>query len=154
MRKSISVYNIVCFAPRNSSAVEWIQNPHIIGFNHSHPDEPAAFTQCPDRSSEHKEYQHPSYIESKERYRPEYDYYSLGIVLLEIGLWKSFAEMIPPMDIGGREAFLEKRMPILGHSMGVKFCDAVRACLDWKSEEGPAQTSTSRYLDFERLVID
>lgn len=35
-----------------------------------------------------QEYQHPEYLRTG-RYRAAYDYYSLGLVLLEIGVWMS-----------------------------------------------------------------
>ncbi|KAK3379118.1 kinase-like domain-containing protein [Lasiosphaeria ovina] len=160
MHKSISAHNVLCFTAKHTSPAEWLRSPYLVGFNHSRPDEPDAFTEGPARSSEHKEYQHPSYAASPQRhrpYRPEYDYYSLGILLLEIGTWESFADAVsenlrrPPHQKSGRRDLLEKRLAVLAHLMGRRYREVVRVCFDWELSE--EQSQQSRCIDFEKLVV-
>jgi hypothetical protein len=62
--------------------------PYIIGYNYSRPSKPNEFSEPSNISEESRRYQHPDYKNvPMQKYRHEYDYYSLGIVLLEIGQW-------------------------------------------------------------------
>ncbi|KAK7943797.1 kinase-like protein [Apiospora aurea] len=64
-------------------------------------------------------YQHPQYLEEDKRYFIQYDYYSLGMVLLEIGIWSPLQDVVrkyltaDPKKI--REKVLQDRVPLLGH---------------------------------------
>jgi hypothetical protein len=63
--------------------------PYIIGFNYSRPSKPNEFSEPSKISEESRRYQHPDYKNiPMQKYRHEYDYYSLGMVLLEIGQWR------------------------------------------------------------------
>ena len=64
-----------------------LERPYIIGLNRSRPDGQAWHTQGSWNGENLQNYQHPEYG-STGRYRLEYDYYSLGLVLLEIGFWR------------------------------------------------------------------
>ena len=80
------------------------------------------------------ESQHPEYLKhkGKVRYRPQFDYYSLGMVLLEIGHWKPLNQITAKI-IGSPEDVLsrlrEKHVPELGFTMGATYRDVVDACL-------------------------
>ena len=93
LQRAISSFHVVFFPPEYSSVPDYIAQPYIVGFNHSRPDEPCAFTEGPGQGSGLQDYQHPHYQQNRSRYRPGFDYYSLGIVLLEIGLWASLANI-------------------------------------------------------------
>jgi serine/threonine protein kinase len=133
MHKSISAYNVVFFTVKGSKAVEWMETAYIIGFNHSRPNEPAAFTEGPATEPKSRKYHNPKYSKKGQRFRQEFDYYSLGIVLLEIGIWKILEDIISGWNISSsidlQEKLLEKRVPHLNHSMGAGYRDAVNACL-------------------------
>jgi len=111
------------------------------------------------------EYLHPNlrpYI-VKDSYIPIYDYYSLGIVLLEIGLWKSFRGWWP---YAGNEADSEKRLldrfvVELKRTMGDRYCRAVELCLwgEWKNPNSKAYEETTvhnAYIHdmFKKEVVD
>jgi hypothetical protein len=85
LHKNISSSNVVFFQ-RDSSTVDYFAKPYITGFSYSRPDEPSAFTEGPAEGSDYKYYQDPEYLKNQLRYRHDFDYFSLGIVLLEIGL--------------------------------------------------------------------
>ncbi|MCJ1458796.1 hypothetical protein MMC28_009170 [Mycoblastus sanguinarius] len=65
---------------------------YLIGFNHSRQNTPKALTQGPSTDPQQIYYQHPNYTQGIS-FSPLFDYYSLGLVLLEIGLWKPLSHM-------------------------------------------------------------
>ncbi|KAG9506469.1 hypothetical protein J7337_003452, partial [Fusarium musae] len=97
-----------------------IREPYLVGFNHSRPDDPTTFTSGL-TDSESRHYQHPAYLKAGIGYRLEFDYYSLGILLLEIGFWKPFSKITK--DWSGsfeerRQRLLTNRVPKLAQHMG------------------------------------
>lgn len=159
LHKCLTASNVAFFLPKRSSFSKQDMQPYVTGFNHSRPDEPFAF------SSKFKadKYRHPSYAEDElRRYCPEFDYYSLGIILLEIGLWNALECIIPKIDTYPnskvQEKLIESRVSLLGQSMGVAYRDAVRTCLEGNfaknvPEDERQHDSKSVHLDFERLVV-
>jgi serine/threonine protein kinase len=67
--------------------------PHLIGFQHSRRSSDAS--EGPSQDLSHQRYHHPRYIGhgygTRQRFLPCYDFYSLGILLLEIGYWRTLA---------------------------------------------------------------
>jgi hypothetical protein len=135
--------------------------PYVVGFNHSRPDEISAFTGGPE-SSATNHYQHPSYF-VKRRYCAEYDYYSLGVVLLEIGLWAPLSRIIRKQQGSYeeiRQFLIEKRLPVLRRSMGRQYYEAVKICLQSGMEGSElsdgqqASQATALSLQFSTIVVD
>jgi hypothetical protein len=95
----------------------------------------------------------------------EHDIYSLGIVLLEIGLWTTmstvFAKLLeatPRFDPRNGQVMAKKVKKVildlaqsadLSREMGVKYALVVQKCLDWRCED----TATS-LLRFRKEVVD
>ncbi|KAF3921298.1 Phytochrome [Orbilia brochopaga] len=139
LHKSISPYNVLFFINlRNTKAARWLENPHMTGFNHSRQDDALAFTRGPDSNETVERYYHPEYSQSVKPqipYRIQFDYYSLGLVLLEIGLWETLEDIIKrrKRKYATKREMLEDlqkaRVPLLGHFMGTAYQDAVNACL-------------------------
>lgn len=166
MHKSISAYNVVFFHQPDPKPIDWLLNPRIIGFNHSRPDEPQAFTEGPPLPSKYQRYHHPRYTAAV-RFRPDFDYFSLGVVLLEIGRWQTLDDMTlgakqPMSQTDLRDELVQHHLPHLGHAMGTSYRDAVAPCLavdglcgvatdggDWTPE-----MALTVHLGFERLVIE
>ncbi|KAI4694764.1 hypothetical protein J4E81_006364 [Alternaria sp. BMP 2799] len=69
---------------------EWAQTPIMLGFASSRQNEADAATLGPDNRLN---YHHPDYLQNKSRYRQEYDYYSMGMMLLEIGHWAPLVKL-------------------------------------------------------------
>jgi serine/threonine protein kinase len=162
LHKSLSSSNIVFFNSSDSSMDKFIEKPYVVGFEHSRPNEEDAYTSR--LPPAHRDYQHPEFLQGT-RFRPEFDYYSFGLVLLELGLWKSIKAMtkssswesIQPESF--RQKLLRRRVPQLGQSMGARYRDAVKACLQWESKsslerEKHMAASGSVALDFQRLVVE
>lgn len=157
LHKRLNSSNIAFFATTEQLQDQWFQEPYIVGFNHSRPDEISAFTGEPEESS----YQHPSYIKDSRRYCLQYDYYSLGIILLEVGLWQSLDQMT--REYSGsyeyiRTKLLKNWIPLLKQSMGRSYFEAVRVCIegDFGQSElraGDANNAKALHLHFERHVV-
>ena len=58
----------------------------MIGFNHSRPNGPDSISNNPRTATDQYDYRHPDYLKDEQRFRPEYDRFSLSMMLLEIGL--------------------------------------------------------------------
>jgi serine/threonine protein kinase len=136
LHKNISALNICFGRPANSAATADITQHYLIGFNHSRPDSPDAFTHGPNQDPEQKDYSHPEYLRNEVRFRYIFDYYSLGLVLLELGLWrplKSLASTMKNEEDQSPEAlrsFLLKRyVPRLSVAMGSIYQGVVTRCL-------------------------
>ena len=119
----------------NLYTLERIPEHYITGFNHSRVDDKFTFTSG--KSGPWFEYQHFRYAsQSSESYQSGYDYYSLGLVLLELGLWTPLNKLsVLEQDIGRypldrlRDVLLEKAVPQLIPMMGDNYAEAVRICL-------------------------
>ncbi|KIV99998.1 uncharacterized protein PV09_08354 [Verruconis gallopava] len=131
MHKSISAHNIAFFHHPAAPSATWIRGAHIIGFNHSRPDDPTAFTVGPG-TSQFKVYHHPAYA-SGARFELAFDYYSLGLVLLEIGLWMPLQKIVDGWKFDSlwklKDMLLLRRVPLLVHAMGKEYHDLVEICL-------------------------
>ncbi|KAK2821846.1 hypothetical protein FQN49_007616 [Arthroderma sp. PD_2] len=166
LHKTISSFSIVFFTDYSPATISLCQ-PFLIGFGHSRPDQKDVYTEGPNLPSNYLNYQEPKYINGETTYLPTCDYYSLGIVLLEIGLWKPLAD-ITKKSLGSpektRQYLLENRVPLLSHSMGNHYRDAVWACLSGEfstvsenasvGDRGREAYNTSIYLSFGELVVD
>jgi serine/threonine protein kinase len=140
LHKAITAHNVIFFPDSSQQGGVPVGSPYLVGFNHSRPHNETAFTQGPSSGSSHIDYQHPKYQrsqrDSQHRFCPEYDYYSLGMVLLEMGVWRPLDRLtkqkdlvtLSPEELGG--ALMDKYFPALGHYMGAVYRDAVRACLN------------------------
>jgi hypothetical protein len=158
LQKGISSFNIVFFHPKASTQVNRM---YFMGFLNSRQNDEFAFTEGPGEDPKHKDFQHPEYSQGQLRFRPEFDYYSLGVVLLELGMWRMLSELTrgwceSPREF--REKLLEKRVPRLGPPMGAIYQDVVRVCLsgDFQTAacEGEGGGSNNLYLTFKTLVVD
>lgn len=135
LHKNISAHNII-FSPSLGAMTSTVA-PYLTGFNHSRTDEEKAFTEGPTNSNRHVEYQCPEYRASgnrtMRRFSRVHDYYSLGLVLLEIALWTPFNRIasrkstLSPVEL--RQYILDNYIPMLGGMVGNAYRDAVRACL-------------------------
>ena len=145
--------------PLNIGLENTLQEPYLVGFDHSRLNLETAYTSGPSRRTFQKPYQHPIHRESNRsaRFRPEFDYYSLGIVFLELGLWKSIEELTAA-DAGAVDAFTQPKqdlindiVPHLGSTMGALYRDATKACLD--ESTASSDTAVKSFELFEQFVV-
>jgi serine/threonine protein kinase len=164
LHKNISSFNI-CFACNSTDARAIdITTPYLIGFNYSRPNSTDAFTHGPNEDPEQKDYSHPAYLRDELRFRHVYDYYSLGLVLLEIGLWRPLrtltAAMINTKDQSPealRKFLLDRYVPRLTSTRGSIYKGVVEKCLDSKFPDEATDESASNVvpilISFEENVV-
>lgn len=131
LHKSISSHHLLVFAPSPSLVHEHVASAVLAGFHNSRP-EVSEYTIGPRDELIH--YRHPSYI-SGAHFRKEFDYFGLGVVLLELGLWLPISTLRDDhKEIKSEEAFrcklLQSYVPQLAENVGVLYRDAVMFCLD------------------------
>ncbi|KAK7422184.1 hypothetical protein QQZ08_009652 [Neonectria magnoliae] len=154
--KSISSYNVLLFfyddtiqVNRSSSRTRNEGNdaplrklslgrPSLIGFSHSRPGN-ADYSNKMHGDSARVPYRHPRYAgadapdaSKAAGYLAEYDYYSLGLVLLEIGLrcrLRRFATDRTQTREEMRQELLLRWVPLLEGTLGALFASAVESCL-------------------------
>ena len=165
LHKNVSSLNIVFVYPKHSSWGESVECPYLLGFSNSRPegqDPYSTWLYETDRAL--RDSQHPDYLKHKGRlrYRPEFDYYSLGMVLLEIGLWKPLNKIIAKIP-GAPEDLLNhlrrKQVPELGFTMGITYRNVVNACLSGdfgKAEHADEESNsfTNVTLRFAETVVE
>jgi serine/threonine protein kinase len=135
VHKNISSHHILVFSSSQKEAYRGIAASVLTGFNESRP-EASGVTLGPNH--EFPYYQHPLYSQGGVEFRKSFDFFSLGIVLLELGLWVPVSILrlahADDPDISSAEAFRQKLLrtyvPMLGEKMGAFYRDAVAFCLD------------------------
>ncbi|KAM7216899.1 hypothetical protein V8F06_007662 [Rhypophila decipiens] len=97
-------------------------------------------------------------LTTKQQYRPEYDIYSLGLVLLEIGLWRTIDTIWKqsPADAAFRVLVRTEYCDRLLGKMGEVYWRVVQRCLsnDFGAEKGSADNGDfSLQESFEKNVV-
>jgi hypothetical protein len=169
LHKSINSHNILFFqhenqgtnhntADRNSSSPFSLKNPYFTGFISSRPDDPNAVSSERIVEPELGIYRHPEVQgisgQSAAPFHVSHDTYSLGTVLLEIGLWTKLRKLyygggggLPVNSMSSndfRNLLLNKYVAQLGPVMGERYMVAVRKCLDGRFD------GLSGFRDHER----
>lgn len=85
LQKGIPSFTMIFFKESQESCHRFALHPRFP----LEPTQRQHFHKRPTNDSSHRDYQHPEYQDQKLRFRAGYDYYSLGLILLKIGLWKS-----------------------------------------------------------------
>ena len=141
LHRSICALNIICFPHIFPTIAASLTKPYFIGFNHSRANDDTNYSSS---SGPDAEYHHPLYRRNTQlylddrnkaivRYRQEFDYYSVGMVLVEIALWRPLSSMTEKI-LGSPEKMLEviqgKYLPLVRINMGDVYYNAVRYCLN------------------------
>ena len=165
LHKGISTLNIICFPDAFPSIAASLSTPYFIGFNYSRVNDDNAYSSL---SGSEIEYQHPiyqrnalSYADNSTtpivRYYQEFDYYSVGIVLMEIAFWaplKSITERIKGSRKEMLEKLLETYVPLVWTYMGDIYGAAVQYCLTIYVEEQKEKYSPEDVRDrFNENVV-
>jgi serine/threonine protein kinase len=149
LHKAISAFNVILFPHAFDSPAASVVQPFVIGFNHSRPEERSAFSLGPPTNPAQMDYCHPEYLKKGSGYRREYDYYSLGMVLLEIGLWRTIRSLSTKFTADDqspeklREYLLKNHVTRLHTRMGKFYQDAVRTCLTFDIRTDPRKEGSS-----------
>lgn len=163
LHRNLHSMNVLFSPPEGAENVEWAKNPKILGFASSRENRLDSFTHGPDQSRQLRSYQHPEYLERQERYREEFDYYSVGMLLLEIGFWSTLSSITKDDHFQGvsdeefRKQVLATRVPQLRITMGTRYMEATRICLEGGFAGRPGDsgdTEDTWYASFQSQVID
>lgn len=160
VHKSIRSSNIVMLPKKGVSGEtgvfpKHLGEPFLCGFETARHDK-ATSDQSGDAHWRYNIYRHPKRqgLYPQERYTMNHDIYSLGVVLLEIGLWRpllttGLAKLKDSSEeeiaAGKVKVYLKKmakeRLPVL---VGTKFSDVVLFCLN---VDGDGQVGQSRLIE-------
>jgi hypothetical protein len=133
--KDLTSYSVLFF-PSQTATTARASQPYLIGFQHSR-NASDDFTEGPLQDRNHHRYHDPKYISMENRqftgFRPQFDYYSLGILLVEIGFWATIDTIMNEHANEDNYAFsttiIKQKLPILSFSMGSKYVNIVEQCL-------------------------
>lgn len=169
LHKNITSDNIIFFLQNkennkgHASSCILDAGPYLIGFHHSRPESEIFYSDI--NSAENNIgnlfYQHPKYEYGTNRFKKVDDYYSLGIVLLEIAFWKTCHDIwqsgrYKSLDRDAfKEKLVEKFVPGLAAVMGTAYRDAVSICLHWEFNADDNERTFSQDTDshFFRQVV-
>ena len=161
VHKSIRTNNIIVLDTRDgldrdatiaSRFPKSLGNPYLCGF-HSARQDKAVSDQTGDDFREFNIYRHPARqgLHPEERYSMNHDVYSLGVVLLELGMWSPLLDFSSLRVFKGTSTFtrhlakdflLELAKEVLPVIMGQKYSDLVSFCLEIDGEN-PVTVSTA-----------
>ncbi|KAJ9602315.1 hypothetical protein H2200_013170 [Cladophialophora chaetospira] len=173
VHKNIRPETILVFAGKASP----LQHPFLVGFEKFRPSESATY-RIGDTRWDRNLYQHPKRqgLTVEEYFKMQHDIYSLGVCLLEIGLWTSFVMWDGDNNIPSPNAVLgvndllklkddrkrasevkqiltrtaEERLPI---RMGKKYAEIVVACLTCLDKGSSALGDETEFLDEDGIVV-
>lgn len=146
-----------------------IDKPYLTDFSFARPAAASSRLNAPSVGDvEYDIYRHP------ERYDPPvssftqmHDIYSVGVVLLEIGLWDTARELYDSMidyDFGGKvpkegvsaihiqDSFMAEARDRLGHRMGSSYRDAVLSCLSGEMDDYIGKRDFAN--EFQKRVVE
>ncbi|KIY00205.1 uncharacterized protein Z520_03890 [Fonsecaea multimorphosa CBS 102226] len=134
--KDLTPFNVLFFHNRVGPVAPRVHQLYLIGFQHSH-NAADDLTEGPLQDRRHQRYHHPQYIDVQDhnfkRFRPHFDWYSLGILLVEVGFWSPIDKIMSRFDKVDNQTFsnvlLQQKVPELSFLMGSAYANVVRACL-------------------------
>lgn len=158
VHQSISSHNVLFFQNKVTRRVDY-SHPFLHGFEFARPDSDPSIGRAGD-DLEFNIYRHPDRQGSvRKGHLKKHDIYSLGVVLLEIGLWQRSLDLV---DSKSSQTPQSIRMKLrrhcserLAHFSGTSFQAAADACLSLSVVEECDDEIRSRLAtSFKRNVID
>jgi hypothetical protein len=160
LHKTICPTNILFFdsdTPESkSTSTPSLRSPYLTGFTSSRPSLAHSQT-APSRGLASSDlYRHPNSLGVfRQPYDKTFDIYSLGLVLLEIGLWKSLSAFHKPKytPVTFREKVVDAVLvPGLGSKTGLVYQKIVETCLNAGGNEGKEGKQAEDGTLLERVV--
>lgn len=132
--KDLTSSNILFFPVEATNSSFRAQDPYLFGFQHSRGEED--LTQGPLQDKRHHRYHHPNYISITNHqfkgFIRQYDWYSLGVLLFEIGFWAPVDVTMNQHADETNESFaklLLDHLPTLSFFVGDEYVDVIHFCL-------------------------
>jgi len=143
LHKNINSRNVVFFVEKESISAlsDVFQDPYLVNFRYSQHSANAYQTMKPENGLILQHYQHPDYSLSED-FQETYDYYSIGILLLELGSWTTldiYLNHNPALKSNPsafRHELINKYAPRLDYIMGATYRDVTLACLQGDFGQG------------------
>lgn len=156
VHKSIRSHSILFFHGRNSRIMH--NKPYLVDFEFSRPEAGETLLMFED-DLEKNLYQHPERLSPPiVEFNRVHDVYALGVVLLELGLWKSAESIYEEVGENAirsarrmQEVYLACARESLGHIMGPAYSEAVVTCLSGELGEFLA-TENFAFIFHKRVV--
>ncbi|KAL9118496.1 MAG: hypothetical protein Q9187_004957 [Circinaria calcarea] len=147
LHKNIQSCNILFFPQDSSDTWNAARDPFLIGFRHSRPDGEVWYSDTDKYNNPRTDYHHPDYKPSVTRFQKAYDYYSVGVILLELGFYQPISAFRAQHKLENEKDFrrllITKYAPKLGAKMGSLYRDVVVACLTGDFSEIEEERETS-----------
>ena len=150
VHKNISSLNVLFFlkSPKDWSSLN-MREPYI---DHSRKDDDE-YTQGVSLEAA-REYQHPDHRLHNTAYRRSYDFYALGLLLLEIGMWSSIGNTHKVVKTDNaqnlRKALIKDCTERLGKQMRPMYMNVTRKCLEYNA----GVDGVEEQLQFQAEVVD
>ncbi|KAM0227882.1 hypothetical protein ACHAPO_011171 [Fusarium lateritium] len=134
--------------------------PLLFGFEYSRADDEATYLE-EDHTLTNNLYRHPDrWGRPTARFEKSHDVYALGVVLLEVALWKDASSILKsfletkPLDASDViKALIAKCGKTLSHQVGRVFAQCIVSCLEFPtSTKGMSEYDAQRY--FQRYVTE
>lgn len=139
LHKAFFPSNILFFPPSSEKSGmtpihHSLDHPFVLGFDSSRPEHLSEMSAAAPQSLPHLPdlYRHPDSLGIwRQSYRKAYDVYSLGLVLLEIGLWTTIKGYWKPKYSPSifKQKILSGMVPHLGSKTGSRYRTVVERCL-------------------------
>ena len=157
LHRNVSASNIAFFYTDTKDNIDR-KAFYFVGFAQSRADRD--FTDSdgsPSGIYDEDYYQHPKYLSRDQGYQMYHDYHALGMLLLEIGLWKLFPDAVGDGTVKCASTVAKQELvPQLGWMTGSYYRDAVDTCLNGTlSEASLAQQGQKKVpLVFRAQVVE
>ena len=99
---------------------------------------------------------YPKYHEAGVRYHPAFDYYALGVIHLEIALWRPVEKTLPPEEPAEvlKTRLVERAMNHVSQRMGIGFRDLIIARLAFHDIHGSEREGSSLVRKFQQEILE
>lgn len=154
IHKAIRSSNIILFQePKQDLAKVNLGQPYLTGFHHSRQTKPGAYSSGA-TSIREQAFIHPTYLKEEVRYCHAFDYYALGIVLLEIAIWRTIDKMFEPgVSIHElKPLFIHHAKTYVPQRMGTAYSEVVVACLEFHDRHPVEENLPHLLMVFQKEI--
>ncbi|KAI9827483.1 MAG: hypothetical protein M1832_004833 [Thelocarpon impressellum] len=154
LHKTFCGANILFF----DSDPERLARPYVTGFDSSRPDHIDEMTVASRNDLGTDLYRHPDSLGVwRQPYCKAFDVYSLGLALLEIGLWKGlrdFHKQKYSPAVFRDKVVLPALVPRLGSKTGTAYRRVVERCLAWNEKADAQEGGVGRLMEWVVLTLE
>lgn len=152
MHKNLHPHNVLFWPSKDCNGEIDLRKPYLVGFDLSRSNQPDEISEKPVAAEEDDLYRHPSYKgENSTGFKPSYDYFSLGVLLFEIAMWRLVSKAQSSRSSADQSEKLRRKSSItdpefinktisgsakdLGRFVGARYRDAILACVSLQFDE-------------------